>query len=83
MAILIKDAETDRIVRELAARTGRTIKDAVRFAAERELAELPSFQGRIDLAKLEETLARLRSYPVTDDRTAEEILGYDENGLPA
>ncbi|KPF65918.1 hypothetical protein IP69_16320 [Bosea sp. AAP35] len=83
MAILIKDAETDRIVRELAARTGRTIKDAVRFAAERELSELPRGGGRIDHVKLEETLARLRSYPVTDNRTAEEILGYDENGLPA
>lgn len=82
MTILIKDAETDRIVRKLAARTGRTIKDAVRIAAERELAELPHSEGRIDLAKLEATLARLRSYPVTDDRTADEILGYDENGLP-
>ncbi|MBN9447617.1 MAG: type II toxin-antitoxin system VapB family antitoxin, partial [Bosea sp.] len=37
MAILIKDPETDRIVRELAARTGKTITDAVKTAAEREL----------------------------------------------
>lgn len=37
MAILIKDPETDRIVRELAMRTGRTITDAVKTAAEREL----------------------------------------------
>ncbi len=82
MAILIKDAHTDRVVRELAARTGRTIKEAVRIAAERELAELPSDKGRIDPVKLAETLARLRSYPVTDERSADEILGYDDNGLP-
>ena len=54
----------------------------MRIAAERELAELPSDKGRIDPVKLAETLARLRSYPVTDERSADEILGYDDNGLP-
>ncbi|PZU94611.1 MAG: hypothetical protein DI527_03305 [Chelatococcus sp.] len=84
MAILIKDAETDRIVRELAERTGRTIKDAVRIAAERELAALPRREGRIDLVKLEETLARIRSYPkINQHLTDDEIIGYDENGVPS
>ena len=57
MAILIKDPETDRIVRELAARTGKTITDAVKTAAERELAGLPPRKGRIDREKLARTLA--------------------------
>ena len=84
MAILIKDPETDRIVRELAARTGRTITDAVKTAAERELAELPPRKGRIDMKKLERTLAEIRSYPrINEHLTDDEIIGYDENGLPS
>jgi antitoxin VapB len=83
MAVLIKDAEADRIVRELAARTGETITEAVRVAAEERLARLPKATGRIDRAELDRVLARIRSYPVTDARTPDEILGYDETGLPA
>lgn len=84
MAILIKDPETDELIREMAARTGETIKDAVKTATKERLARLPPKQGgRIDHERLEAILAKIRSYPITDDRTADEILGYDENGLPS
>lgn len=83
MTVLIKDADTDRIIRELAARTGETITQAVKVAAAERLARLPApRKGRIDRDALERTLARIRSYPVTDDRSPDEIIGYDENGLP-
>ena len=32
--------------------------------------------------QIEEIAQHCASLPVLDDRTAEEILGYDENGLP-
>jgi antitoxin VapB len=83
MVLMIKNARADRIVRELASRTGETIADAVAIAAEERLARLPKTKGRIDREELERVLARIRSYPITDDRTADEILGYDENGLPS
>lgn len=84
MTVLIRDADADRIIRELAARTGETITQAVRIAAEERLARLPApRKGRIDHKALERTLAKIRSYPVTDDRSPDEILGYDENGLPS
>ncbi|CAD5298000.1 Antitoxin VapB [Bosea sp. 62] len=84
MAILIKDPDADRIVRELAARTGETITDAVKTAAEERLARLPKpKQGRIDLEKVEKLLAEIRTYRVDDPRTDDEIIGYDENGLPS
>lgn len=83
MAVLIKDAETDRVIRELATRTGETITQAVKIAAQERLARIPSPpKGQIDREDLERTLARIRSYPVTDNRSADELLGYDENGLP-
>lgn len=38
MAINIKDAETERVIRELAALTGESITEAVRHAAESVIA---------------------------------------------
>lgn len=84
MTILIRDPETDRIVRELASRTGRTIKDTVRIAAERELAALPPRKGGVDFEKLEKILAQIRScMRVNEHLTDDEIIGYDENGVPS
>lgn len=84
MAILIKDPETDRIVRELAARTGRTITDAVKTAAERELAGLPPRKGRIDRARIEKLLAEIDAMPkINNDLSDDEIIGYDEDGVPS
>lgn len=84
MAILIKDSETDRIVRELAARTGRTITDAVRTAVERELADLPPRKGRIDMTKVEKLLAEIDAMPkINGHLSNDEIIGYDENGVPS
>ncbi len=37
MALLIKDPETDRIVRELAERTGESLTEAVKVAAKQRL----------------------------------------------
>jgi antitoxin VapB len=82
MAVLIKDAETDRIVRELAARTGETLTEAVRKAAERRLASLPPLKRQVDMVKVRALLAEIDALPVIDNRSADEIIGYDENGLP-
>ncbi len=46
MAILIKDPEAERAVRELARRTGRTLTQTVRASAEQELARLDRPQRR-------------------------------------
>jgi antitoxin VapB len=83
MAILIKDPETDRLVRALAARTGETLTEAVRKAAAERLQDVSQLQRRFDRAGLEALLAEVRAYPVVDSRTPDEIIGYDENGLPA
>lgn len=83
MSVLIKDPDTDRVIRELAARTGETLTHAVKIATEERLARLPRDKGRIDRDELDRVLARIRSYPITDHRTPDEILGYDENGLPS
>jgi antitoxin VapB len=81
MAILIKDEETDRAVRELAARTGESLTDAVKNAAKARLAQLPPKTGRVD----REGLARAQAYfntlaPANEHLTDDEIIGYNDEG---
>lgn len=83
MALNIKDPVTDALARELAAQTGESITEAIRVAMSERLARLrrrSSAAGRT--ADLQRFIDRGRQRAVLDDRPAEEILGYDENGLP-
>ncbi len=84
MALNIKHAEADRLARELAAVTGETLTEAVvaalreRLERQRQRRPKPSTAGEI----LREVRLRLSRLPVLDARSADEILGYDEKGLP-
>lgn len=83
MALNIKDPETDRLARELAAETGESITVAARRALEERLQRVrarASASGADD--RLGEIIARGRRRAMLDSRSAEEILGYDETGLP-
>jgi len=83
LALSIQDPEADRLARELAARTGETLTEAV-FKALRE--RLFREEGRVGTPGLREELAAIRkrcsALPVPDPRSPDEILGYDERGLP-
>ena len=83
MALSIKDPETERLARRLAELTGENITTATKRAIEERLRRLGS---RTRKAALLEDMAEIRrrwnEMPVMDDRTPEEILGYDERGLP-
>jgi antitoxin VapB len=83
MALHINNPETERNVRALAAATGETIADAVNNAAKAQLrlvgtpVDDPTMMD--DVMKI---LGRFDALPDIDKRSADEILGYDENGLP-
>lgn len=83
MAISIKDPETDRLARALAAATGMSLTEAIREAL-RDRLEQETHRGRrgvgAEVRRIQERLARL---PVLDARTPDEILGYDDHGLPS
>lgn len=85
MALSIKHPEADRLARELADRTGESITDAVLIALRERVKRLPqrgsSSSSRI-AGELRAARKRLARYPVIDGRTPDEILGYDESGLP-
>ena len=82
MALSIKSDEADRLARKLAAETGETLTEAVENALrerlDREHARHEASM-RIRLARLAADVAGLR---ISDDRTPEEIIGYDDTGLP-
>jgi antitoxin VapB len=83
MPLNIKDPATEKSVRELAALTGETVTTAVRRAAEERLQRVRRVRGGRSLAaELLEIGTRCAALPDVDTRTADEILGYDEHGLP-
>ncbi|MGL5861630.1 MAG: type II toxin-antitoxin system VapB family antitoxin [Phycicoccus sp.] len=84
MALNIKDAETDRLARELARETGETITVAARRAIEERLTRVRArHTTRRSKTDLYDIIRRGRERVVLDTRTAEEIIGYDDDGLPA
>lgn len=83
MALNIKDPETDRLARELAAATGESITVAAKRAIEERLLRVRAREAAAsDDSELLGIIARGRSRTILDNRTAEEILGYDARGLP-
>jgi antitoxin VapB len=83
MAINIKDSETDSLAREVAKRAGETITDAIRKALQERLQRLAGRSAApTKRDKLYEILNRVDALPRLDSRTDDEILGYDENGIP-
>jgi len=82
MPLSIKDPEADRLAREVAKATGETLTAAI-VQSLRERLQRVRRARRLKLA--DELLAighRCAKLPVKDDRTPEEILGYDRHGLP-
>ncbi len=84
MALNIKDEETDRLARQLASLTGETMTAAVRTAVKERLAKVGAHRSGRSLAdEIEEIALRVSELPVSDPRSPEEILGYDDAGLPS
>jgi antitoxin VapB len=83
MALSIKNDLTERLARQLARVTGESMTEAIQKALEERLDRL-KHQGRSQILanQLEEILRRVDQLPVQDSRTVDEILGYDEHGLP-
>ena len=82
MALNIKNPKTDHLVRRLAALTGESLTEAVQVAVRDRLAREERCRGRASAEHLLAIARRYAARPVRDDRPADEILGYDERGLP-
>jgi antitoxin VapB len=84
VALNIKDPTVDRLARDLAAVTGESITTAVGQALTERLERVqggPTADRR--RAAIRRAQAAFAALPVYDERSADEIIGYDEHGLPA
>jgi antitoxin VapB len=83
MAFSIKNPEADRLARRLVAITGESLTDAVTGALRERVERLAAKRRARSLAdELDEIARRCAKLTVMDTRPEEEILGYDEHGLP-
>ena len=83
MAISIKNPEADQLARTLAGVTGLSLTDAI-LKALREQLKRETGRSRVsglgrDLRAISD---RCGAFPGLDLRSPEEILGFDEHGLP-
>jgi antitoxin VapB len=84
MALSIKSIETEHLAREIAARTGESLTGAIQKALEERLERLNnSRRSQALAAQIDDILQRVDAMPDLDARTPDEIIGYDEDGLPS
>jgi antitoxin VapB len=83
MALSLKDKETDRLAREVAALTGETLTVAIRKALAERLERERWRRGQPSpLAdRLMEIGRHCSALPDVDTRSPDEIIGYDETGM--
>jgi antitoxin VapB len=82
MPFSIKDPEADRLVRELAGRTGETLTEAIVVSVRERLQRIRPKRTMTLAEEIGRIAKRCASRPVRDKRSPDDILGYDHAGLP-
>jgi len=83
MALNIRNPIVEALAAELARLTGETKTEAVTKAVRDRLERVKRARHQRSLADELDTIGKqCARLPVLDPRTPEEILGYDEHGLP-
>lgn len=88
-ALHIDDPRAERLARELSERTGESVAEAVVHALEERLERKPMRRRpRTDVEREEQRAAVMQiiedihKLPVLDPRSPDELVGYDDDGLP-
>jgi antitoxin VapB len=85
MPLNIKNEDAHRLARKLASLTNSSITEAV-IAALQDAVEKVQFRARYSeqrlVSSLDEIAELCSELEILDTRTAEEILGYNERGVP-
>jgi len=83
MALNIRNTEAEKLAAQLAKLTGESKTEAVTKALRDRLARVRRDRtGRRLADDLDDIARHCAALPVLDARPADEILGYDEDGLP-
>ena len=83
MPLSIKNSATERLARQVAKETGESITDAIQKSLEERWERLKARRrDRVLTRQIEDVLRRVDALPTLDARSPDEILGYDEHGMP-
>ena len=82
MALEIENPAVEELARELAKRTGESVDEAVAVAIRERLARNKEARAKAVHDAILDFRTTVAGLKVADTRTADEILGYDEFGLP-
>lgn len=84
MRWIIEDTGAHALAKRLAHQTGESLTGAVKHAVREKLARLETTRGDRALAdELDDIALRCADLPRRDGRHADEIVSYDDDGLPA
>jgi antitoxin VapB len=80
----IRNPEAARLAAEVACLAGETKTDAVILALKERLQrEAGSVLQRSLIHRLDQIALRCAARPILDNRSSDDICGYDANGLPS
>ena len=83
MALSIRNPKTEKLARELAAESGQNITQAITHALEERLERIRGRSIATDLAEeIMKISNRCSGIPDQDQRSPDEIIGYDPTGVP-
>ena len=83
MALSIRNQRAERLAREVAAESGENLTQAIIHALEERLERLQGRRTTTDTAQeIIRISKRCSSLPEQDQRSPDEILGYDHRGAP-
>jgi antitoxin VapB len=83
MSLSIKNENTERLARKVADETGESITEAIQKSLEERWQRLKERKrGRVLASQIEDLLRRVDALPTLDSRSPDEIVGYDEHGMP-
>lgn len=83
MALSIKNSDVDQMARELSELTGESLTEVIHNALkerlEREKGRSKSKTLEEDIKRIQKRIAKIQRL---DDRSDEEIIGYNQEGYP-
>ena len=83
MPLSIKNEVTERLARQVADETGESITEAIQRSLEQRWERLKTRRhSRVLSRQVEDLLRRVDAMPTLDNRSPDEIISYDEHGLP-
>jgi antitoxin VapB len=83
MALSIQNPKAEKLAREVAAKSGESITQAIITALEDRLERMRGKRTTIDLtAEILNIAESCSNLPDRDTRTPDQILGYNHQGVP-